>query len=156
MKQRQLLRTIASPRPHVLGCLAVLLAACAGWLQPGALARAPGARTAKAGGQPALGISDNSAALFRDPRFRWLGVRVARIVVPWDLVRRPRELAWDSAWLQAARSEGVRPLVVFNGDPSHPRRLPSLAAYTSATESLMSRFPWVLDYTPWNSQGRST
>ena len=152
MKQRQRLRTIASPRPHLLGCLAALFAACAGGLQASALARAPGARTAKSGPQPVLGISDNSVALFRDPRFRWLGVRVARIVVPWDIVRRPRELAWDSAWLQAARSEGVRPLVVFNGDPSHPRRLPSLAAYASATETFMSSFPWVLDYTAWNEE----
>jgi hypothetical protein len=100
----------------------------------------------------AIGISDNSAAVFRDPRFRWLGVRVARIVVPWDLVRRPRELGWDGAWLQAARASGIRPLVVFNGDPGHPRSLPTLAAYASATEGFMRLFPWVLDYTPWNEE----
>jgi hypothetical protein len=121
-------------------------------LPAGGLARVPAAARAHAAPRLALGISDNSTALFGDPRFRWLGVHVARVVVPWDIVRRPRELAWYSAWLQAARAQGVRPLVVFNADPSHPRRLPSLATYTGATESFMNLFPWVLEYTPWNEE----
>jgi hypothetical protein len=91
-------------------------------------------------------------ALFGDPRFRWLGVRIARIVLPWDVVRRPRELAWDAAWLQAARAAGVRPLVAFNADPSHPRQLPSASAYAAAVGAFMKLFPWVSDYTPWNEE----
>ncbi|HEX4188672.1 MAG TPA: hypothetical protein VHY83_12300 [Solirubrobacteraceae bacterium] len=122
-----------------------------GRVQP--VRRAPVA-TAVASAVPRLsiGISDDAAALFRDPRFRWLGVRIARIVLPWDVLRRPRELAWDSAWLQAAHEAGVRPLVAFNGDPSHPGRLPGVSAYAAATEGFMQRFPWVLDYTPWNEE----
>jgi hypothetical protein len=139
-----------SPRNHLLAFATALLAACAVGLS-GAPASAP-ARVSHGRPRLALGISDNAPALFRDPRFRWLGVHVARLVVPWDVVSRPRELSWDSAWLQSARNEGVRPLVVFNGDPSHPSRLPSLSAYAGAVEAFMGLFPWVLDYTPWNEE----
>jgi hypothetical protein len=152
VKRRRLFPTIRSTRRQVLAGALALVAAYAAGLPAGAPARVHAAGPAHAGGRLALGISDNSAALFRDPRFRWLGVRIARLVVPWDVIRRPRELAWDSSWLQAARAEGVRPLVVFNGDPGHPRRLPSLAAYAVAAEGFMSLFPWVLDYTPWNEE----
>jgi hypothetical protein len=144
--------TTRSPRRQALACVAALLAACAGGLQASAHAREPGAHQAHARTRLTLGISDNSTALFGDPRFRWLGVHVARLVIPWDVVKRPRELGWDSAWLQAARTDGVRPLVVFNGDPNHPRRLPSLAAYAGAVEGFMKLFPWVRDYTPWNEE----
>jgi hypothetical protein len=107
---------------------------------------------AHAASRPAIGISDNQAALFADPRFRWLGVRIARLVVPWDVVKRPRELSWDAAWLQSARAGGVRPLVVFNADPRQPRRLPSVAEYAGAVGAFMRLFPCVRDYTPWNEE----
>jgi hypothetical protein len=141
----------------LLGLVSLVLAvvappAASGGAAPGGRARVRAAGAAVAGPRLTIGISDNSVALFRDPRFRWLGVRVARIVVPWDLVRRPRELAWDSAWLQAARIQGVRPLVAFNGDPDHPHRLPAIATYAASTEGFMRLFPWVLDYTPWNEE----
>jgi hypothetical protein len=148
----RLFPTSRSHRRRALAGAAALVAAFACGLPAGGLARAPAAAGAHAGPRLALGISDNSTALFGDPRFRWLGVHVARLVVPWDIVRRPRELAWYSAWLQAARAQRVRPLVAFNADPSHPRRLPGLAAYTGAAESFMNLFPWVLDYTPWNEE----
>jgi hypothetical protein len=144
--------TLPLPWRRTLAGAAALVAALLCWLPAGGLARVPTATGAHAGARLALGISDNSTALFGDPRFRWLGMHVARLVVPWDTIRRPRELSWYSAWLQAARVERVRPLVVFNADPSHPRRLPSLAAYTYATEGFMKLFPWVLDYTPWNEE----
>jgi hypothetical protein len=99
-----------------------------------------------------IGISDNSSGIFGDPRFRWLGVRVARLVVPWDVAERPAELAWQAAWLQAARAAGVRPLVAFNDDPSHPRLLPSPAAYAKAVEAFMRLFPWVSEYSTWNEE----
>jgi hypothetical protein len=141
------------PRARATGAsIAAVLAVYLAYTQAGALAHAPASPSAHSASRPAIGISDNQAGLFADPRFRWLGVRYARLVVPWDIVRRPRELAWDSAWLQAARAAGVRPLVVFNADPARPRQLPSVAAYGSAVKSFMKLFPWVADYTPWNEE----
>jgi hypothetical protein len=75
-----------------------------------------------------IGISDNQLTTFADPRFHWLGMSVARLVVPWDIVKRKAELGWQTAWLAEARAHGVKPLIVFDKDPRKPRQLPSLAA----------------------------
>jgi hypothetical protein len=99
-----------------------------------------------------IGISDNQPATFADPRFRWLGMSVARLVVPWDVVKRKSELGWQSAWLAEARAHGVKPLIVFDKDPRKPTQLPSLAAYGKAVKSFMTLFPWVRDYSPWNEE----
>jgi hypothetical protein len=144
---------IRSSRPRAaLACAAALLALGVGSAQASAATRATAPPRAHTASRPAIGISDNQATLFADPRFRWLGVRYARIVVPWNVARRPRELAWDAAWLQAARAAGVRPLVAFYADPSHPRLLPSVPAYGSAVRAFMKLFPWVTDYSPWNEE----
>jgi hypothetical protein len=133
----------------LLAGLAVLLTV---GLQAGDPARAHTRPRAHAAARLAIGISDNAAGIFRDPRFRWLRPRIARLVVPWDVVRRPRELAWDAAWLQAAHAGGVRALVVFNADPSNQRQLPGTAAYAHAVDAFMRLFGWVTDYSPWNEE----
>jgi hypothetical protein len=147
-----------SPGPrHLLlrpfGALALALAAAALALaspaEAQAAASAPGARIAS---HVSVGISDQSVAVFADPRLQWLGVRVARVVVPWDVVRRRRELGWYAAWLRAARAHGIEALVAFNADPSHQHQLPSTSAYGSAVQAFMALFPWVHDYTPWNEE----
>ncbi len=43
------------------------------------LAAAP----AEAATRPIIGIGDQKAQMFEDPRLKWLGVRHARLVVPW-------------------------------------------------------------------------
>jgi hypothetical protein len=152
MKRSRLPRILRSPgRRQIFAVPAALVALSVGIVHAGALAASAPARSAHAS-RLAIGISDNSADLFRDPRFRWLGVRIARIVVPWDVVSRPRELAWEAAWLEGAQAQGVRPLVAFNDDPSHPSRGPSLAAYAKAVVAFKKLFPWVLDYSPWNEE----
>jgi hypothetical protein len=152
MKRSRFIRIVRPyVRRRILAVPAALVALSAGSVQAGALATPPLARPAHAS-RLAIGISDNSADLFRDPRFHWLGVRIARVVVPWDVASRPRELAWETAWLLGARAQGVRPLVAFNADPSHPSRAPSLRAYVAAVEAFKRLFPWVVDYTPWNEE----
>jgi hypothetical protein len=140
--------------PRSRSLLAILAAVVVGAIgvQASALARAPAHVRAHSASRLTIGISDNSAAIFSDPRFHWLGMRVARLVVPWDIVKRRPELGWDSAWLQAAQAHGVKALVVFNIDPRHPTQLPSLKAYGAAVKSFMKLFPWVQDYSPWNEE----
>ena len=69
-----------------------------------------------------VGIGDQKPAMFGDARFRWLGVRQARIVVSWDVQRSTVEQRWVAAWLAAARAAGVEPLVAFGHAWSGPRR----------------------------------
>src|SRR2546423_14329760 len=64
-----------------------------------------------------VGIGDQKPAMFSDPRFRWLGVKRARIVVSWDVQRSPLERRWVAGWLAAARADRGQPPVAFG----HPR-----------------------------------
>jgi hypothetical protein len=134
-----------------LAAVAALLAVSAILVQASALAR-PAAHARAAASRPLIGISDNQPATFSDPRFRWLGMKVARVVMPWNIVKRKTELSWQNAWLEAARSHGVKPLVVFDKDPKHPKSLPSLSAYGKAVGEFMKLYPWVRDYSPWNEE----
>src|SRR3954471_9112184 len=60
-----------------------------------------------------VGIGDQKPTMFTDPRFRWLGIRRARIVVSWDVQRSKSERQWVAGWLAAARRSHVEPLVAF-------------------------------------------
>jgi hypothetical protein len=133
---------------NLAAALATLLAVAALVASAGA-ASGPRAHAAQ---QLQIGISDNHPTTFTDPRFRWLGMSVARLVVPWDIVKRRTELGWENAWLQAARAAGVSPLIVFDKDPSHQRSLPSPTAYYKAVKAFMALYPWVHDYSPWNEE----
>jgi hypothetical protein len=141
------------PRPRfLLAAFAALLAAGAIAVPASAPAGASTHARAHAASRLLIGISDNSSATFSDPRFHWLGMSVARLVVPWDVVKRKTELGWQNAWLEAARAHGVKPLIVFDKDPRKPTQLPSLAAYGKAVKSFMVLYPWVRDYSAWNEE----
>jgi hypothetical protein len=100
-----------------------------------------------------VGIGDQSADTFSDPRFQELGVKRSRYFPPWDAVlKRPESL---DRWLGAARAAGIQPLVAFNhssGDrcPRRPCRLPSVRSYTRAFKAFRRRYPWVRVISPWN------
>ena len=110
-----------------------------------------GARAARRG--PYVGISDQDPETFRDPRFRALGMRYARLITPWDSIfSEPDRL---DRWLQAAREAGVEPLVAFNhrrGEvcPKKPCTLPSVGQYSRAFKAFRQKYPWVRQFQPWN------
>jgi hypothetical protein len=99
-----------------------------------------------------VGMGDQKPEMFTDARFHWLGVRDARIVVSWDVMRSASERAWASAWLAAARKAKVEPLVSFGHAWSGTQRqaLPSATAYRSAFTRFRRAYPWVRTYTAWN------
>ena len=116
--------------------------------------RVPGAKRL-----PKVGISDQQAVTFGDPKFTVLRLRYARLVMPWDgVTSEPERL---DAWMQAVRAARVRPLVAFNharGDlcPKRPCRAPSVARYTRAFRAFRKKYPWVREFTPWNEANHST
>src|SRR5439155_733560 len=99
-----------------------------------------------------VGIGDQKPAMFTDARFRWLGVRQARIVVSWDVQRSTVERRWVAGWLAAARAAGLEPLVAFGHAWSGPRRgyLPGVGEFAAAFERFRLAYPWVREYTTWN------
>jgi hypothetical protein len=107
----------------------------------------------------AVGISDQSAGLFADSRFRATGIRHARLIVPYDVVRRGgRQLWYADTWLAAARVHGVEPLVTFSHSSRRRRqfRLPKVAAYSARVREFRERYPWVREYATWNEANLRT
>jgi hypothetical protein len=99
-----------------------------------------------------VGIGDQKAAMFSDPRLAWLHIQRARLVVSWNVVRTPRERVLVDAWLADARRAGIEPLVAFGHawDARHRKILPSVRAYRQAIAAFRARYLWVRVYTPWN------
>jgi hypothetical protein len=97
-----------------------------------------------------VGIGDQQAILFGDPRFKALGLRDARFVASYDTtsVRFEREIADN--WLGAARRAGVHPFVTFGHSRVHPKKLPSVAEFRAAFRAFHKRYPQVDTYAPWN------
>ena len=95
-----------------------------------------------------LGIGDQHTSMFDDPLFGWLGMKTARLVVPWNAATSEH----TRAWLAAAEAAGVEPVVAFGRHWGHggDRQLPSLSAYRSAVADFHRTFPSVRHVIPWN------
>ena len=125
------------------GLLAVVLLASLVW--------APSASAAK---PLKIGIGDQKPAMFEDPRMPWLGIKHARLVVPWYVASGidKNELAYVESWLRAARRAGVEPLVGFGHGFSGFMRIyaPKPAEYRREVKRFRKRFPWVRKFIAWN------
>ncbi len=116
----------------------------------GAAAKAPARKgSARA---PVVGIADQKPGMFTAPLFADLGVRHARYVVPWDTMDGGFQRDELFAWMRAARSAGVTPLLSFG----HSRRAgrekmrPSPKALQRQFRRLRVNFPWVREFVTWN------
>ncbi len=155
--------SVASQR-IVLGAIAALAVLAAGvalGLWGGSEPRPPAATTPAATtppsttttpGRPPLivGMGEQRAAMFSDPRFRELGIDKARIVVAYDATRVKFERELMDLWLAEARRAGVEPFVTFGHSRVHPDRLPSLREFRSAFRAFRKRYPDVRVYAAWN------
>jgi hypothetical protein len=111
---------------------------------------APAAWAARA--RPIFAIGDQKPGLFTDPRVTWLGVRYARLIVPWDVMRSPSELAAVDLWMAGAKRRQIAPLVAFDQSVQSPRLLPTPPRFLREFLAFQARYPWVRDYTPWNEE----
>ena len=121
-----------------------------------------------------IGISENSPAMFTDPLFTGLGVKSARVVLPWNVMTaNDGRLPEFTEYVRQADAQGVRVLVSFEhirGDASSCTkrsnfrkpvcRIPTLADYEREMRAFMAAFPTVKTISPWNeinhfSQGTS-
>ena len=106
-----------------------------------------------AGAHPLIGIGENNAQIFGDPRFRALGIKQVRDDIAWNAIEVPRERAALTAWLNDARADGLRPLITFDhvvGSVKQQRRLPSVAQFSKAFLKLRALFPWVTQFETWD------
>lgn len=120
-------------------------------LAAGALA-APAA-SAQASPRTIVGMGEQSPDLFEDARFHATGMRNARLLVPWDLIKVggwPLQAA--DVWLERARRDGIEPLVSFGHSMSEKTqlKLPSVRQYTAQFTAFRKRYPWVREFSTWN------
>jgi hypothetical protein len=103
-------------------------------------------------GRPRLvvGIGEQQAAMFSDPRFKALHIDKARIVVAYDAARVTFERQLTDVWLAEARRAGVEPFVTFGHSRVHPDKLPSIAEFRAAFRAFRARYPDVRVYAAWN------
>jgi hypothetical protein len=108
------------------------------------LAAAP----AQAGRGVMLGIGDQRASIFDDPLFRWLGMRTARLVVPWNNATSVH----TRVWLDRALANGVEPVVAFGRHWGRrgARQLPPIRRYRAAFRRFRRTHPGVRNFIPWN------
>jgi polysaccharide biosynthesis protein PslG len=132
--------------------------------RPLAIALAVGALTAPAasaqspapaalGPHTVVGIAEQGFDLFDDPRFKSTGIRNARLLVPWDVIKVggwPLQAA--DVWLERARRDDVHALVSFGHSmsPKTQHRLPSVRQFTAQFKAFRARYPWVHEFSTWN------
>ena len=97
-----------------------------------------------------VGIGEQRAGMFSDPRFRALGIDKARIVVAYDATRVMFERELMDTWLAEARRAGVEPFITFGHSRVHPDKLPSVAEFRAAFRAFRARYPDVRVYAAWN------
>ena len=91
----------------------------------------------------AVGIGDQSVAMFDNPLFQALAVRKVRYFVKWDLVDRPEELALADAWVNRAVALRQQVLMhVSSNDLTNLKqaRLPTTREYKAKVGALVNRY----------------
>jgi hypothetical protein len=145
------------PGARSVGALLAVVAALAGAVA----ARGAEAPAAPAPLTPALpapllpggvrvGIGDQKADMFADPRFVALGVRHARLAIGWDALTSPWQIEQLDNWLAKARALDVQPLISIGHSRTDRRSLPTPERLKFEFRSLRERYPWVTTYATWN------
>jgi hypothetical protein len=112
---------------------------------------------APAAARPVVGIGDQHPHMFSDPDFVRLGVTNSRFQLAWDWYRDPAAIAETDAWIAAARTAGVKPMVAFNRTwrSGGERKLPSLTLYKKSFRLFRARYPDVREFSAWNEANHS-
>jgi hypothetical protein len=111
-----------------------------------------------ASGQAAytLGVSDQQASTFTNPKFAPLRIKTARYITPYDVMDSPGDKAALDAWISAARAANQRILVAFerSRQPGRERRLPSVSEYRAAITKFKQAYPDIREISVWNEVNR--
>lgn len=97
-----------------------------------------------------IGIADQKADMFSDPRFRDLKIKNARLSVPWDALRYDFTAADVDVWIKGARADGVTPLITFQKSRVKPHSRPTVEQYTREFKKFKRKYPFIRNYAAWN------
>jgi hypothetical protein len=106
-----------------------------------------------------VGIGDqNAVGMFDNPVFQQLGVKRARIVVPYNVAQKRGDRLFFDSWLALAKAHHIEPLVHFasttgsrcaHGAGRHCR-LPTVKQYTKAFKAFRKRYRSLRIIGVWN------
>ncbi len=102
-----------------------------------------------------IGIGDQKAEMWQDPRLKSLGLKHARLVVAYDRILR-KDFTFYDAWIGAAQVRGVDVVVAFNHSSRSHKALPSVAQYRRVIRNFRARYPHVRTMTTWNEANHLT
>ncbi|HEV7805829.1 MAG TPA: glycosyl hydrolase [Solirubrobacteraceae bacterium] len=97
-----------------------------------------------------VGLADQQAATFADPKLTALPVAHARLSVAWDALQYGWQRRDIDAWMRTTRAAGMKVVVTFGRSRTRPYSLPSTGQYRSAARDFMRRYRSVREYSPWN------
>ena len=99
-----------------------------------------------------IGIGDQKPDMFKDPRFLSLRLNIARRNISWDVLMSRSQTAALDAWLNAAREQGIAPLLGFDHSWTAGRHkiLPTPRQFRTQFLRIHHRYPWVKDFATWN------
>jgi len=117
---------------------------------------------------PVIGIGDDKADMFTDPRFRALRIKTVRYDMSWDALSVTYQRQEVTNWMDAAHRDGLSVLVTIDHSDrviyrkvkvhgktkrkafSQTRVLPTKAQYVTAFRAFRKKFPWVKDFVTWD------
>lgn len=99
-----------------------------------------------------IGIGDQKPDMFNDPRFKALGLIVARRNISWDVLMSRSQTAALDRWLAEAHAQGIQPLLGFDHswNPGRHKILPTPGQFRTQFVRIHHRYPWVRDFATWN------
>jgi hypothetical protein len=103
-----------------------------------------------------IGIQNATADMFASPLYTQLRTKITRYIAPYDAAVVPRDLAFATAYIQAAQAQGEQVLVAFYHSRNTPLRNPSVKAYTSDVTKFIQKFPTITQFQPWDEANRGT
>ena len=100
------------------------------------------------------GIGDEQPAMFANPAFQALHVKIARYIVPYDAadVKYDRDVA--TIWIRDAEAQHITPLIAFYHSRVSPTRNPTVAKYDAEVKKFIKLFPEINEYQAWNEANR--
>lgn len=102
----------------------------------------------------AIGMGDQNAAMFSQPKFRALHIKRVRYFIRWDAIRHKDLIAYTDAYVAAARKAHAKVLMHISTDDYRPRKgkLPSARKYKKLVGKLVRRYhrKGVVEWGVWN------
>jgi hypothetical protein len=104
-----------------------------------------------------VGIADQKADMFSDPRFAQLGIKRARIDLAYDVLLDGGQTAALDQWMAGAQANGVQVLVTFDRSrrPGRKGFRPDTYSLVKQFNALRARYPFVKEWVTWNEPNLS-